>query len=94
MTIDNLKTLKALLKLARAEGVESMRIDNVEFHLGYVPEKSTNIGVAKKTEADVKSPFEALAGTPIIPKIETPDAWDSLTDEQKLFYSAQGEIGN
>lgn len=84
MTIGSLKELDKLLALCRKRGVQSIRVDNIEFHLGEMPNKSTKQQLIRSIIApDVFIPGGVGPDT----HIET----DELTDEQKLFYSAVGQ---
>lgn len=51
MTINNLKELKALIKLCRASGIDAIEVDNIKFQLRDKPEKL-------KTEQPVASTDE------------------------------------
>jgi hypothetical protein len=86
--LDSLKDLDKLLVLCNKRGVKTMKIDNLEFHLEpdlVTPARSTKSQV-KETASQLQVPGFADPGT--IPN----DGWDTLTDEQKLFYSAQGHL--
>lgn len=82
MKIDNTKQLEQVIKLCRKNGVDAMKIDNVEFHLGPVPY------TAPKTKETVH--YTAPTYTPggVTEELKIPT--DGLTEEQLLFYSAQG----
>lgn len=91
MTIDNLKELQKLIQLCRKTGVESIKVDNVEFHLGKAPAK------AYKPQAEVLTDPLANASVPKpniyneiseVDKIEMPD---ELTDEQLMNWSSRPE---
>lgn len=86
--IANLKELKAFLKLCRAEGVESVKFGNTEvfFRPGLPATVSRKAKKAMDLDAlattdDVKVPFPDLIDEP-----------DELTDEQRLFGSADPSV--
>lgn len=90
MKLESLKDLDKLLLLCKKRGVKTMKIDNLEFHLDPTPvtsSKTTN--QLKETGAELNTPGFMDPG-PITPPAEV--ATDSLTDEQLLFYSAQGHV--
>lgn len=81
MTITTLKDLEKLIKKCRSLGVQSIKVDNVEFHLSDAPTRQVSRQfTAKQYVADTFG--EVNEST----KIETPD---ELTEDQLLFYSAQ-----
>lgn len=82
MTIKSLNELKRLLTICRAQGVSSIKVDGMEITIENVPVDTTPV---RATPKSVKDTFNELADV----KIPTPTAWDSLTDEQKLFYSSE-----
>ncbi len=51
MTINNLKELKALVKLCRASGIDAIEVDNIKFQLRDEPKKL-------KTEESKDAPKE------------------------------------
>lgn len=82
MKIESLKELTKVIQACRKLGVESIKVDNVEFHLGHLPDKPG------KTEITVGM------GKYIVPGGITPDTkiiTDELTEEQLMFYSARPE---
>lgn len=91
MLIKDLKELKKLLVLCRQQGVESIKIADIEFHLGKAPAK------AYKPQAEVLTDPLANASVPKpniyneiseVDKIEMPD---ELTDEQLMNWSSRPE---
>jgi len=87
LKIDNFKDLERVIKLCRKAGVDSIKIDNVEFHLGAEP--YSNKPVRKQIKA-----IEDMITSPITPGGITEDTridTDGLTEEQLLFYSARPE---
>ena len=89
MTISNQKDLAKLIKLCRSLGVESIKVDNVEFHLGAVPTKSVSKRI---TKALVNDTFDDLGFTDPgqVPQMESIETPDELTPEQLLMWSAGG----
>lgn len=84
MKIENLKDLKALIKLCRLTGVEAIEIDGIKMNLGTEPTVIYKGASGSATKApDFMSP--TVAHTPgEADKIVTTE----LTDEQMLFWSA------
>ena len=89
MTINSLKELKKLLVLARQEGVESMKVDNIEFHLGRkaVGVKAPDLIMDPLATASIPTPkiYNEVSEND---KIEMPD---ELTEEQLLNWSSRPE---
>jgi hypothetical protein len=99
MKIQNLKDLKALIKLCRSANISAIEVDGVKLHLGNVEPKSTiaaptlpdyssdipeaNIRIPKYNPVPNQGTYVPDPGT-IPDDIKT----DSLTAEQMLFYSA------
>lgn len=81
MTITDIKQLELIIKLCRKTGVESIKIDNVELHLGAEPRKET-----KAPKANKKVMY-APGGITEETQIET----DALTEDELLFYSASNQ---
>jgi len=95
MTITSLKDLKKLIALCRRTGVQSIRVDNIEFHLGEEPIKVSH---PRQNEQNVTNEVQQVTLTPggvtektKIPGVTIASDWDLLTDEQKLFYSSRPE---
>jgi hypothetical protein len=101
LTIDNLKQLKALISLCRKTGIESIKVDNVELHLGSAPIKLTvqpesldplaSMPVPEPNLYDPIAQARAMAAKAtkaIQDKIDTPD---ELTEEQLLNWSSRPE---
>jgi len=82
--LDTLKDLKRVIKLCRSEGVDSIRIDNVEIHLAQLPVKrpTTTQQLGDATTFSTIYTSNNITDETIIP------TFDDLTEEQKLFYSA------
>lgn len=78
MKIDTLKDLKALVKLCRQTGIEAIKVDGLEIALGPTPT------IIKRSKAPRASQY--IQDGEVGP-IDTPD---TLTDEQMLFWSAEG----
>jgi hypothetical protein len=89
----DLKELKKLIRICREGGVEAIKTSEVELHLGPTPviNKVTKQVLSETAEEALKVPVYS-PGAPPDAKIAVDDTWDSLTDEQKLFYSAQGPV--
>lgn len=95
MKIESLKDLQKVIQACRKLGVQSIKIDNVEFHLGDLPHKSnlrkfTNISGLIEPIVSPYTPGGIDENTKIIAEnsaIKT----DALTDEQLLYYSARPE---
>lgn len=88
MKIESLKELENVIKLCRRTGVEHIIVDGVELNLGPAP-------IIYRKEAKPASTKERVdrilnPGVAHTPTEETIITSDSLTDEQLLFYSAQG----
>lgn len=86
--IKSLKDLEKAIKLCRKMGVESIKIDGVEFHLGpvYFPQKR------QVTEKKINS----LSPGGITDGVQIPAAnipTDGLTEEQLLFFSSDSTSG-
>lgn len=92
MTINNLKELQKLILLCRKTGINSIKIDNIEFHLGAEPRQATK-------PTDFSSDFpEASIPVPQYNGAEPSEedrlkehmaiATEELTPDQLLFYSA------
>jgi hypothetical protein len=81
MKIDNFKDFEKLLKKCREYGVESIKVDGIEFYLGHMPEKQIKLN--KSVNLNATNPGINQAITEDI-KIPT----DELTPEQLLFYSS------
>jgi hypothetical protein len=84
--LESLKDLDKLLVLCNKRGVKTMKIDNLEFHLEpdlVAPSVPTSKKQAKEAPEvqGFNDPGKIIA-----------DGWDTLTEEQKLFYSAQGHL--
>lgn len=79
MKIDSLKDLDKLILLCRKRGIETVKIDNIEFRLSdSLPQPKTQ---------PKRSSFVTEASGSSVDKILSPDA---LTEDQLLFYSAEG----
>lgn len=81
MTINSLKELDKLIALCRKRGVDSIKIDNIEFKLSEV------VGKTSRSSNQVFIPQETYSpgGINENTKIDTPD---ELSPDQLLFYSA------
>jgi hypothetical protein len=97
MKIDSLRDLKKLLQLCRQQGVQSIKLGEIEFHLGNLPtvRKSQTVNEEVFPEELIQVPqFTPVPANTVLPtvaqtvqdQIET----DELSEDQLLFYSAQG----
>lgn len=77
--------LEKLLAVCRKNGVSSVKIDNVEFHIH--PDHLSPPKAKKATKANTTVPTYTPGGITVDTKIDMPD---ELTPEQLMFYSAQG----
>jgi len=85
MKIDNIKDLKAVIKLCRTEGVEIIKVDGVELVLGKVTE------TAKRNVAQFTMPKDILEEAKIeVTPMNIPT--DELTEEQLLYGSADPSV--
>lgn len=82
----DIKYLAQVIKLCRKEGVDIIKLGDVEIVLGKVPE-------AKKSyKTSVKTTTEAFTdpGQIVVQPLDIPT--DELTDEQKLFGSSDPSV--
>jgi hypothetical protein len=86
MLIKDLKTLEKLVKLCKKQGINAIKIGNIEFSIESGPKAIRPIE-ADIPEAKIKVP--KFNGNLQPDKIET----DALTDEQLMFYSVKEEPG-
>lgn len=87
MNLPDLKQLDKLIALCRKRGIKSVKIDNIELTLS---EDAPPTRTRGKKANSVKT-SDSSSDTP------SEDGWDSLSDEEKLFYSASGmpeDVGN
>lgn len=85
MVIKDIKGLKQIIDLCRKAGVESIKIDNIEMHLGPAPIKyATN---TQKLSNTSYSPAGVITE-------DTQITTDELTAEQLMFYSATNQDFN
>lgn len=82
MKIDGVNDLRKLIKLCREQGIDSIKVDNIEIKLGDKPQKPTK--ETKAAPQPVFTPGGITEDTQI-------DSFDALTDEQKMFYSVMAE---
>lgn len=79
MKIDNLNDFRALVRLAKREGIESMKVDGIEFYIN--PNLIAKpIKTRKTTNIQQSSIVNELIDTP-----------DELSPEAMLFWSAKGQ---
>lgn len=82
MKIDNIKDLKAVIKLCRDTGVSSIKVDNVEFHLGHEPIKYK---ASSKQTTSTYTPSESFVPGGVTEDVKI--VTDELTPEQLLMWS-------
>lgn len=89
MKIDSIKDLEAIIKLCRKTGVEHIIVDSIELNLGPAPMVYRKEPFKK---AAIKESVERILnpGIAYAPTEESAITTDDLTEEQLLFYSAQG----
>ncbi len=75
MKIESLKDLKALIKLCRQQGVDTITVDGVTLELGTEPQP-------KARQVKPKGQY--------VPSDMLVDQENQLTEEQLLFYSSEG----
>lgn len=80
MKIDTIKQLKSVIELCRKSGIDSIEIDGIKIDFGMSPE-SASISTEQPQETFI--PGGVDQDTPI--KLD--EAWEKLTDDQKLYYS-------
>lgn len=89
MTINSLKELDKLMLLCKKRGIKAIKIDNIEFAI-------EEVVLSTATKSTSKMPFVApdlITGSfdpgtiSVNDKIDMPD---ELTQEQLMFFSAQG----
>jgi len=88
MKLENIKDLQKVIQLCRKSGVDSIRIDNVEFHLGPKPMRYSNKAL-KLEESTTYAPGGITADT----QVPVPPMPDELTEEQLLMWSVQEQEG-
>jgi hypothetical protein len=84
MKVENLKDLKKLIQLCRQLGVDAFEVGEIKFNLGSLPQPIRQSKAVKTTITPTLAPGGITDDT----KIPTSE-WDTMTDEQKLFWSAQ-----
>jgi hypothetical protein len=81
LQIKDLKDLGKLIDLCRKKGVETIKVDGIEFNLGEIPEAPS-----ARTEDTI--PMAPEAYIPITPNVTMAIASEELSEEDLLFYSA------
>jgi hypothetical protein len=97
MKVENLKDLSKIIQTCRKLGVESIKVGDLEFHLGQVPGKrsarTSAINQEIFPEELVKVPkYNGLPGLikpEDVAREEHIDTPDELTEEQRMFYSSE-----
>lgn len=85
MAID-VKELKRLAKACREAGIKSYKADGIEFTLADEPPPPTAYKKRKASKVEAEA-----SNSPTNEKLET-DGWDTLSEEQRLFYSSNGPL--
>lgn len=98
MKIESLQQLKETILACRKLGVERIKLGEVEFHLGSLPVKTKRYRKELAAKPKDTTMFQRALNsgidenTSVLPNdVDTPDGWDNLTEEQKLFWSAPAE---
>lgn len=84
MTIESLKDLDKLIQLCRKRGIQSIKVDNVEMHLGDTPTLTSRL-VGNTSKMLIHEDTFIPGGVDENTKIETPD---ELTQDQLLMWSS------
>lgn len=100
MKIENKKQLKEILQLCRKLGVQSMKVDGIEFHLGEMPQQERSLddliedplASAKITTSVLNQEYTGSV-TNSTKAIAEKIASDSLSEEELLFYSVREDSG-
>lgn len=97
MTVNSLKDLDKLITLCRKRGVQSIKVDGIEFHLGAEPRSAKRSAIMAEAFPDIPTitpytPGGINESTEIV-GIDTNIVTDELTEEQLLYYSARPESG-
>lgn len=82
MKVNDIKHLEQIIKMCRKNGVDIIKLDGVEFHLGSEPIKRPSV------TKQLKSNIPQFASNGITEDTQILGS-DGLTEEQLLFYSAQ-----
>lgn len=85
MQIENLRDLKKLIQLCRLTGVEAIEIGDIKMNLGPTPTIIRSTKLKSEPNQTFTTPY-APGG--ITAEIQIPT--DGITEEQMLFWSAQG----
>lgn len=81
MKIESQKDLAKLIALCRKTGVQSIRVDNVEFHLGDQPFEQPKHSVMTKSSISLpKAQVVTTSGPDVVES-------DEMTEEQLLMWS-------
>lgn len=89
MKIDSPKDLEKVIAVMRKTGVESLKIGDIEIRLGDMPERPQKRSKAQPSPLNGDA-YGMMANIPIIPQTAPPidvESFDSLSDEERLFYS-------
>lgn len=88
MKIDSFKELQKLIKLCRTTGIEAIEIEGLKMNLGPTPTIIKQTKRSKSVAEDQIIP-PTLAPGGITEEVTIPT--NGLTDEQLLYWSAQGQ---
>jgi len=83
MKIESLKDLEKVIKLCRKNGIETFKIDGIEFKLGSLPVEDRQTASPTYMPGDI-----GVTYTPGGVTADTKIVTEELSDEQMLFWSA------
>ena len=94
MEINNLKDLQKIIALCHKQGVTSIKLGELELHLGPMPVSRKRPDFSSDfPEANIKVPqYQEVSKESATQETADKIATDELTPEQLLFYSSQGHI--
>lgn len=89
----DIKKLKQIIQLCRKTGVTSIKLDGLELQLGAMPmQRKIQDFSIDFPEANIKVPQYQELTEVNTKEMADKIATDELTEEQLLFYSAQGHV--
>lgn len=91
MTVDNLSDLKKIILLCRKQGVTAIEIDGIKLDLSLAPTTTKRVHKPLNIELPPEATMAVPQYTP--EKIEV-EGWDSLSEEEKVFYSSRPQDTN
>lgn len=94
MKIETLKELQKVIALCRRQGVAHIKLGELEMTLGPMPNKPRTIQDFSTDfpEANIQVPTYSPIPESTTQSMADKIATDELTQEQLLFYSAQGHV--